>query len=145
MQEIQVISHCLTNPSVRLKGLKPRPLPVLSGNIIQLPCPEAAYFGLNRWEVTREQLDMPNYRRFCRRIFQITADIIQLLYRQGHEIKLIGTAGSPSCGAKTTSSGFKGGILREADHIHQPGTGVFFEEIIKELDQRGIGFNIDEI
>jgi len=34
--------------------------------LIQIPCPEALYLGLNRWAVTRNQLDMPEYLWFCR-------------------------------------------------------------------------------
>jgi predicted secreted protein len=144
MKEIHIISHCFLNPAVRLKGLKPLPPLDLPGHIIQLPCPEAIYSGLNRWESTREQLDIPNYRRFCREIFQPTADTLQMLYRAGHKFRLIGVKGSPSCGIMTTSVGFEGGRLREMDHSHIQGTGIFFNEIIQELKSRDIEFNIYE-
>jgi predicted secreted protein len=144
MKEIHIISHCFLNPAVRLKDLKPLPALDLSGNIIQLPCPEAAYSGLNRWETTREQLDIPNYRRFCRNIFQPMADTLQVLYRAGYKIRLIGVKGSPSCGVMTTSVGFEGGRLREMDHSHIQGRGIFFDEIIQELKNRDIEFNTYE-
>lgn len=144
MQEILVIAHCLANPTVRLKGLTPPMQPDFSQNIIQLPCPEFLYLGPRRWEVTSEQLDVPNYRRFCREIFQPAADTIQMLNRAGHSIRLIGIAGSPSCGAKTTSTGMEGGRLHEAGHTHTSGTGIFFDEVIKELEDRDIEFIIDE-
>lgn len=144
MKEIHIISHCFLNPAVRLKGLKPLPALDLSDNIIQLPCPEASYSGLNRWEVTREQLDIPNYRRFCRKIFQPTADILQMLHQAGYKIKLLGVEGSPSCGVMTTCVGFEGGRLREMEHSHIQGTGIFFDEIIRELKSRDIEFDIYE-
>ncbi|HUW66694.1 MAG TPA: hypothetical protein VMW20_01460 [Candidatus Nanoarchaeia archaeon] len=144
MKEIHVISHCFLNPAVRLKGLKPLPPLDLPDNIIQLPCPEATYSGLNRWEVTSEQLDIPNYRRFCRKIFQPTADTLQMLHQAGYKIKLLGVKGSPSCGIMTTSVGFEGGRLREMDHSHIQGTGIFFDEIIQELKSRDIEFNLYE-
>ena len=144
MKEIHVISHCFLNPAARLKGLKPLPPLDLPGNIIQLPCPEATYSGLNRWEITREQLDCPNYRRFCRKIFQPTADILQMLYQAGYTIKLLGVRGSPSCGVMTTSVGFEGGRLEKKDHVHIQGMGIFFEEIIQELESRDIEFNLYE-
>ena len=144
MHEIQVIAHCLLNPSVRLKGLKPPKRPNLSDNIIQLPCPEFIYMGPKRWEITKEQLDIPNYRRFCRQIFQPAADTIEMLYHSGHPITLVGVPGSPSCGAQTTSTGMEGGRLHEAEHTHIQGSGIFFEEIIRELEERGIIFNTME-
>ncbi|MDF1558009.1 MAG: hypothetical protein P1P80_07520 [ANME-2 cluster archaeon] len=144
MHEIHVTAHCLLNPAVRLKGLKPLEPLSLKDNVIQLPCPESIYLGPNRWEVTKEQLDIPNYRRFCRRIFQPAADTIEMLYRSGYDITLVGVKGSPSCGALTTSMGMEGGRLREADHTHVQGRGIFFEEIIQELGKRGVEFNIKE-
>jgi predicted secreted protein len=144
MQEIRIIAHCLINPSVRLKGLKPPNQPDITGCVIQLPCPEAAYFGLKRWEITKEQLDMPNYRRFCRNIFRTTSDIIRMLNQEGHIIKLIGVPGSPSCGIRTICTGFDGGRLKEVSHIHTQGTGVFFDEIIRELEEKAVTFSIDE-
>jgi len=144
MQEIQVIAHCLINPDVQLKGLKCHSRPDLSGSIIQLPCPEIIYLGLKRWEITSEQLDIPNYRRFCRRILQPAADTIQMLDEAGHSIRLVGVKGSPSCGTLTTSVGMEGGRLCEAGHSHIQGQGIFFQEIIRELENRNIEFNVDE-
>ncbi|MGD0951792.1 MAG: hypothetical protein ABR985_05270 [Methanotrichaceae archaeon] len=74
--EIQVVAHCLLNPHTRVKGLGPlgfRPEPPL----IQLPCPEALYLGLDRWVVTRNQLEVPEFRRFCGSLIVHYADIIQ--------------------------------------------------------------------
>lgn len=145
MQEIRVIAHCLLNPSVRLKGLTPPIRQDIGGAVIQLPCPEFIYMGPKRWEMTKEQLDIPNYRRFCRQVFQLAADTIEMLFHSGHPITLVGVSGSPSCGALATSTGMKGGRLYEAEHIHIPGKGIFFEEIISELKDRGIKFNTIDI
>ena len=145
MTEIHVVAHCLLNPSVRLPGLKSLPQPDSTGNIVQLPCPEAVYFGLKRWEVTKDQLDIPNYKRFCRHIFLSTADTVQLLFQAGYTIKLIGVAGSPSCGAYTITIGFDGGRLHESSHAHIQGTGIFFNEIIQELKFRGISFQLKDV
>ena len=141
MHEIYVMAHCLLNPAVRLKGLKPPEHSSLGDNIIQLPCPESIYMGPKRWEVTKEQLDIPNYRRFCRQIFQPAADTIEMLYHSGHHITLVGIPGSPSCGALTTSTGMEGGRLHETGHTHIQGSGIFFEEINRELEERCIEFN----
>jgi predicted secreted protein len=141
--KITVLAHCLLNPSTRVKGLRPvefRP----EGPIIQLPCPEALYVGLDRWAVTRNQLDVPEFRRFCRSLIVHYADLLEMLARQGKRIKIVGLAGSPSCGVDTTSTGYAGGRVRESEHEHVSGKGVFMEELMAELERRGISFEAEE-
>jgi predicted secreted protein len=142
--EITVLAHCLLNPFARVKGLRPvefRP----EGPLIQLPCPEALYLGLDRWASTRNQLDVPEFRRFCRSLITQYADLLEMLARQGKRIKIVGLAGSPSCGIDTTSLGYTGGRVRECEHEHVPGQGIFMEELMAELERRGISFEADEI
>ena len=137
--QLQAVAHCLLNPHTRVKGLGPldfKPEPPL----IQLPCPEALYLGLDRWAVTRNQLDVPEFRRFCRSLIVQHADIIELLASKGNSIRIVGVAGSPSCGVLTTSVGYQGGRVREAPHEHVPGMGVFMEELTRELEPRGVVF-----
>jgi predicted secreted protein len=112
--------------------------------VIQLPCPEALYLGLDRWAVTRNQLDMPEFRRFCRSMIIHFADLLEMLAKKGASISIVGIAGSPSCGIITTSSGYSGGRVREAQHEHVPGRGVFMEELLAELERRGVGFDCEE-
>ena len=141
--EITVLAHCLLNPSTRVKGLRPVPFRP-EGAIIQLPCPEALYLGLDRWASTRNQLDVPEFRRFCRSLITQYADLLEMLARQGKRIKIVGLAGSPSCGVNTTSSGYAGGRVRECEHAHVPGQGIFMEELLAELERRGISFEAEE-
>jgi len=143
-QEILVLAHCLLNPFTRVKGLEPlsfRP----EGPTIQLPCPEALYLGLDRWAVTKDQLDIPEFRRFCRSLIVHYADLMEMLARQGARIKIMGIAGSPSCGVATTSSGYAGGRVREAEHARVPGRGVFMEELLAELERRKVAFECEEL
>ena len=141
--EITVLAHCLLNPFTRVKGLRPVPFRP-EGPLIQLPCPEALYLGLDRWASTRNQLDVPEFRRFCRSLITQYADILEMLARQGKRIKIVGVAGSPSCGVDTTSLGYTGGRVRESEHEHVPGKGVFMEEFMAELERRGILFEAEE-
>ena len=141
--EITVLAHCLLNPFARVKGLRPvefRP----EGPLIQLPCPEALYLGLDRWASTRNQLDVPEFRRFCRSLITQYADLLEMLARQGKRIKIVGLAGSPSCGIDTTSLGYTGGRVRECEHEHVPGKGIFMEELLAELERRGVAFRTEE-
>jgi predicted secreted protein len=142
-EEIEVVAHCLLNPLTRVRGLQPiefRP----AGFVIQLPCPEGLYMGLDRWAVTRNQLDVPEFRRFCRSMVIHYADLLEMLAQKGARIKIMGIAGSPSCGVITTSSGYSGGRVREAQHVHVPGRGIFMEELLAELERRGVGFVCEE-
>lgn len=144
-QEVLVIGHCLLNPLSRVKGVKPAP-PVdpKGANVIQLPCPESMYLGMRRREVTKDQLDHPAYRRFCREIFTPLADMIEDLAANGISIRIIGVPKSPSCGVRITSVGGEPGKVKEFHHSHVPEPGVFMEEIIKELESRGVRFEIED-
>ncbi len=143
-QEITVAAHCLLNPTTRVKGLRPlvfRP----EGPTVQLPCPEALYLGLDRWAVTRNQLDVPEFRRFCRSLIVHYADLLEMLARKGVRLRIVGVAGSPSCGVISTSSGYAGGRVHEVAHERVPGRGVFMEELLAELERRGVAFRAEEI
>jgi predicted secreted protein len=144
--EVIVISHCLLNPLARIKGAKPPlPLDTKGANIIQLPCPEATFFGTRRREITRDQLDHPAYRHFCRELFTPFADLLEDLAARGIKIKVIGVPKSPSCGVELTSVGGEPGKVKEFHHKHVPGSGVFMEEIMKELKKRGVEFERGDV
>ncbi|UZE92526.1 MAG: hypothetical protein IB616_01575 [Methanosarcinales archaeon] len=140
--KISVVAHCLLNPTLRVgNGAKFEARDTafkVNGPVIQLPCPETIYLGLSRWEVTKNQLDIPMYREFCRNLFKPYADMIQQLVEKGADIEIIGAAKSPSCGAELTSMGYPGGKLASYKHEHVCGKGIFFEEIEAELSRRGI-------
>lgn len=143
MTKIQVVAHCLLDPETRLVGLSPvafTPKPPL----IQLACPEAGHLGLDRWAVTKNQIDIPSYRRYCREVFSHHADLIEQFAKKGYEIEVVGVADSPSCGIKSTTSGYTGGKIRHQDHSHVSGMGVFMEEVAEELERRGAPFRFVE-
>jgi len=143
MTTLQVVAHCLLNPETRLKGLSPvifRP----EAPLIQLLCPEAIVLGLDRWAVTKNQIDIPSYRRRCREIFSHQADLIEQFAKKGYEIEVVGVADSPSCGINSTTSGYIGGKIRPEDHSHVSGMGVFMEEVAGELRGRGVSFRFVE-
>ena len=143
--EVKVIGHCLLNPLARIKGAKPPlPLDTKDANVIQLPCPEAMFFGMRRREITKDQLDHPAYRRFCRKLFTPFADLLEDLAASGIKVKIIGVPKSPSCGVEITSVGGEPGKVKEFHHSHAPGPGVFVEEIINELEKRNVKFEIED-
>lgn len=142
-QEVTVVAHCLLNHLTRLKGLSPVTFSS-SGPLVQLPCPEALYLGLDRWAVTKNQMDVPQFRRFCRRIIEPYADILEMLAGKGALLRLVGLAGSPTCGVETTSRGYSGGRVREQAHEHISGRGIFMEELLAELERRKVPFRTEE-
>jgi predicted secreted protein len=90
-------------------------------------------------------LDVPQFRRFCRSLITEYVDLLEMLASQGARLCIVGVAGSPSCGVETTSSGYTGGRVREQSHEHVSGRGVFMEELLAELEQRGVAFAAEEI
>ena len=141
---VSVAAHCLLNPLTRVKGLAPvtfRP----EGPTVQLPCPEALYLGLSRWAVTRNQLDVPQFHRFCCDLIEDYVDLLEMLVHEGASLRVVGLAGSPSCGVITTSSGYTGGLPCAAEHAHVAGRGVFMEELLAELTRRGVAFAAEEV
>ncbi len=142
---LMVVSHCLLNPSSRLVGIKyPPRINIGNTNVMQLPCPELIFFGANRREITKDQLQHASYRRFCHDLFIPFADMIEELYGKGMEIKIVGVKKSPSCAVECTTVGGPAGKVSEFTHLHVKGKGVFFEEIEKELFKRGISFHVCE-
>ena len=149
--KINIVAHCLLNPKSRVKGIKEIDSTILkikNGEriepIIQLPCPEMIYFGMNRRENTKDQFDFPNYRRFCRDLFLPYADMIEMFEKDGYQISITGVSKSPSCGALTTSVGGKAGKCEVFENKIEKGKGVFFEEIENELKRRNISFEMKE-
>lgn len=144
-KEVLVLGHCLLNPIARVKGAKPAsPVDPKGANVIQLPCPESMFLGMRRREVTKDQLDHPSYRRFCREIFAPLADMLEDFAANGVNIRIIGVPKSPSCGVRITSVGGEPGKSKEFHHSHSQEPGVFMEEIIKELRRRGVKFEIED-
>lgn len=144
-KEILVIGHCLANVSSRLKGIRGPPLVDTKGkNLIQLPCPELIYFGTERREITKDQLEAPAYRRLCQTLFEPFADMIEQFYTEGYSIKILGVPKSPSCGAQTTTIGGPAGRVKEFTHENVKGMGIFYEIIAEELEGRGVIYSMED-
>jgi predicted secreted protein len=152
-RKLIILAHCILNVNSKVEGLA-----VYSGamkslvtdyinndyGIIQLPCPETTFCGLQRWGMSRNQYDHPNYRRHCREILIPVVDQIQLYNESGYIIEeIVCINGSPSCGLDIVKTGYKGGLVNtEATNpdiikeIH--GKGIFIDELDKMLNDRGL-------
>jgi predicted secreted protein len=131
-------AHCAGVYSPVVDALRER-----GWRIEQLPCPELAFTGLNRFWAVKEQLDTAAYRRHCARLAEAVAAAIGMRAGQGEDIVLIGVEGSPSMGVTITSSDpLRGGRPEWPDGTaeHAAGEGIFIEELRAALARRGIGF-----
>jgi len=109
--------------------------------IEQMPCPELAFTGLNRFWAVREQLDTLAYRRHCERIAAAVAGAIEAHVARGDEVVLVGLEGSPSMGVRITSSDpARGGRPEWPDGAPEltGGRGILIEALLAELARRGV-------
>ncbi len=154
-RRIAVLAHCHLNVNTKVHGLAYYPgtradlLSDLSSacvGIVQLPCPEITFLGMNRWGMTREQYDTPAYRRHCASLLQPVVDTIVALAEDGCEVVgVYGVDGSPSCGVDRTCIGYTGGEIEATasdgtlpEAVDTPGPGVFFEALRVRLEASGI-------
>jgi predicted secreted protein len=148
---VAFIAHCMLNQNSKVgdgahcAGIYSPVVDVLRAKgwrIEQMPCPELAFAGLNRFWAVREQYDTAAFRRHCARLATAVADVIALRVEQGEDVVLIGVEGSPSMGVTITSSDpQRGGRPEWPDDSPElvSGEGIFVEELRRELDSRGIG------
>ncbi len=161
-KEIVVLAHCILNSNAKVKPLaKYRGvLTEIVGEfikngtgLIQLPCPESTYLGMNRWGMSKDQYDHPSYRSHCRKLLIPYVNQIETFLKSGYAIKgVIGVNGSPSCGLSLTPIGLKGGVIVPGEepfcdvkYVNE--SGIFMEEFKEVLSKRKIDLNfmaIDE-
>ncbi|MCB9494541.1 MAG: hypothetical protein H6681_03735 [Desulfobacteraceae bacterium] len=152
-KKIVVLCHCILNSNAKVT-----PLATYQGvlteavrdfiekgyGIIQLPCPESTYLGMNRWGMSKDQYDHPSYRAHCQKLIKPYADQLETFAKADYKIHaVIGVNGSPSCGVSLTPVGLKGGVtdpgenpFEKIEYINQ--SGVFIEELKEILTKRGI-------
>jgi len=149
---VAFVAHCLLNQNSKVgdgahcAGVYSPVIDVLRDKgwrIEQMPCPELAFTGLNRFWAVKEQLDTAAYRRHCERLAEAVAAAISVRVTKGEDVVLVGVEGSPSMGVTVTSSDpLRGGRPQWPDGTaeHISGEGIFVEEIRRALARRGIGF-----
>lgn len=86
--------------------------------ILQLPCPELTYLGVDRAPMTYSEYDTQEYRKHCRTLLAPVLTELHRLMEDGCTIEvLLGIENSPSCD------------LRQ-------GKGVFMEELFALLPEK---------
>ena len=147
---VAFVAHCLMNQNAKVDGGARCPgvysplVDVLRSHgwrIEQMPCPELAFAGLNRFWAVREQYDTAAYRRHCHRLAAAVAAAVAVRVREGEEVVFVGLEGSPSMGVCITSSDpHRMGRPEWPEGTDElaPGEGIFMEELLKELRAGGI-------
>jgi predicted secreted protein len=150
MAGVAFVAHCLLNQNAktlggaRTSGIYAPVVDVLRAQgwrIEQMPCPELAFTGLNRFWAVKEQYDTVAFRRHCRRLATAVASAMAEHVQAGEELAIIGIEGSPSMGVCVTSSDpTRGGRPEWADGTDElaPGQGIFIEELRAEMAGRGL-------
>jgi predicted secreted protein len=147
---VAFVAHCLLNQNAKVAGGARCPgvysplVEVLregGWELEQMPCPELAFAGLQRFWAVREQYDTLAYRRHCRRIAAAVAGAVAARIACGDEVVLVGLEGSPSMGVRVTSSDpERGGRPQWPDGSPEltSGRGILIEELLAELAERGL-------
>ena len=150
MPGVAFVAHCLLNQNSKTDGGARCPgvysplvdeLRTAGWRIEQMPCPELAFTGLNRFWAVKEQLDTAAFRRHCRRLASSVAGAVAVHVQRGDDVILVGLEGSPSMGVHVTSSDpLRGGRPEWPEGTDElaPGSGIFIEELTAELAERGI-------
>src|SRR3954465_13956329 len=113
MPGVRFVAHCLLNQNSKTDGgarCPGRAAPLVEElrergwRIEQMPCPELAFTGLNRFWAVREQYDTTAFRPHCPPIPAAGAGAIEVHVARGDDAILVGIDGSPSMGVHVTSS-----------------------------------------
>jgi predicted secreted protein len=151
MGRFAYVAHCLLNANAKVDEWAPcagasAPLLALLRErgfaLRQLPCPELAFAGFNRFWAVREQYDTPAYRRHCAALAEPVAALMVHDLRDGGEVVLVGVDGSPSLGVHLTCSGPEWGGRPDQpgdfDSDVVAGAGLFVEALLDALAARGL-------
>lgn len=105
--KVILVSHCILNqnavvrPLARAKGafeVITKMITDMGFGIVQLPCPETLFLGLERQPMTKEEYATPDYISLCEMLATREVDYIRLL--QEGKISIAGMIGidqSPTC------------------------------------------------
>ncbi|WP_313798570.1 CD3072 family TudS-related putative desulfidase [Cytobacillus sp.] len=106
-KKILLVSHCILNQNTVIKGEArsfgaiPTALDWIQKEglgVIQLPCPEFTFLGLERPSMTYEEYDNKEYRQHCRKILLPVIEQLKEYIKCGYQMTgILGIQSSPSC------------------------------------------------
>lgn len=134
-KRIVIVSHCILNQNVVVDGLERAEGPLAITRlftdrgigILQLPCPEFFMMNLDRPGMNYSEYDGPEYRQIARRLIEPVVWQVEQYRRFGYEIiGLVGINESPNCSLSGQ-------------------VGVFMDELLNALEEKGIQLNLMEV
>lgn len=144
-KKVVLAVHCLFNQNARIDGCAffpgamgraARVLAQSGVGMLQMPCPELTYLGLDRKRYggrkigIREALSLKNGKTACREMAKNIVYQVKEYRRHGFKvIGAIGNDGSPACGVNFTHYRATG---------PGPGPGAFIKILRQELAREGI-------
>ena len=150
MTGVAFVAHCMLNQNSTTNGGALCPgvysplveqLRERGWRIEQMPCPELAFTGLNRFWMVKDQLDTTAFRRHCRGIARAVVGAIEVHVQRGDDVVIIGIEGSPSLGVHITSRDpDRGGrpAWPDGEPEKAPGQGILLDELLAEIRERGL-------
>jgi predicted secreted protein len=146
MSTVVYLAHCLLNANAKVEdgarcaGVFGPGLELLrrrGATLCQMPCPELAFAGTQRFWAVREQYDTPAYREHCRRLAAPVAARIRADLAAGSRVVVVGIDGSPSLGVELTAAspewGGRPDKPRDEDYPVTPGRGLFVHTLLDLL------------
>ena len=154
-KKIVLVSHCILNQNSISDGTADLPgtfqdvvklLLESDVGIIQMPCPELLFLGLDRGDPHGEERDVVVENTRIRKalkqgssVKKIDSLVNQLIFQIEEYLKqdfmvkgIIGVNRSPSCGVETTSK----------NNEEVPGKGVFIKKLEEKLNEKEIDIKI---
>lgn len=147
-KKLILVCHCVLNQNSvindweRAKGAFSIVAPLLhsGAGIIQLPCPELVYKGINRPPLEYEDYDTLGYRALSRQL--LAPYILQLkdYISNGYKLQgIVGIHNSPSC----SITGQRGVFMEELfDMCSQENIALNYVEVPEEYQEHGDNHNL---
>lgn len=147
-REMVFVSHCVLNANARVEGLScyAGVHPVVARlaergyGVIQLPCPEVVFGGLDRPPLAIEDYDTPEFRTLCAGLAEEAAGTAEIYAHKGMRlVGCLGVEGSPSCGVEITNTK-QGAEGTGSISVRTSGSGVFVQALRDRLEPLGVRF-----
>ena len=137
-----LVAHCILNQNARASGIARRTCALVEVvhfllsrgyGLIQLPCPELLYKGVNRPPASKLEYDTPEFRSYCSELANLVAEQIAIFANKGYKVtSIIGVEHSPTCATSLIP------IDRNDLSLYNCGRGIFMEELEKTLASKGM-------
>jgi predicted secreted protein len=153
-KKIVLVAHCVLNQNSVVNGIARFPGMIIDVvqifgekgvGVIQLPCPELLFAGLQRHKMRRDGYNTPDFLSLCDKVLVDVIKQIETYTKNGYKILcIIGIARSPSCGVKTTRTTVHRKNGKTFGRTAR-GKGIFMGCLVTKLKNEGYDIPLIEI